>query len=106
MNVCVYIKTATELPKNVELFVFIEKVLSVFVRTWNEPECVHLFVIELKHPIFGFELSNIELHTYIVQPTILLCLHVVFYFVIVNGHFTILLSFIFVYTLTLKSGFV
>ena len=29
-------------------------------RTSNELERVHLLVIELEHPIFGFERSNIE----------------------------------------------
>ena len=32
-------------------------------RTSNELEHVHLLVIELEHPIFGFERSNIELRT-------------------------------------------
>ena len=32
-------------------------------RTSNELERVHLLVIELEHPIFGFERSNIELRT-------------------------------------------
>ena len=30
------------------------------IRTLNELERVHLMVIELKHPIFGFEQTNIE----------------------------------------------
>ena len=47
---------------NVELFVSIENVLTL-----NEPERVHLFVIELKHPIFGFERSNIK-NSNIVRP--------------------------------------
>ena len=32
-------------------------------QTWNKLECVHLLVIEPKHPIFGLEWSNIELQT-------------------------------------------
>ena len=32
-------------------------------RTSNELERVHLLIIELEHPIFGFERSNIELRT-------------------------------------------
>ena len=35
---------------------------SVF-RTLNELERVHLMVIELEHPIFGFERLDIELRT-------------------------------------------
>ena len=31
-----------------------------FYRTSNELERVHLLVIELERPIFGFELTNIE----------------------------------------------
>ena len=34
-----------------------------FHRTWDELQCVHLLVIELEHPILGFERSNIELRT-------------------------------------------
>ena len=29
------------------------------IRTWNELQRVDLLVIKLKHPIFGFERSNI-----------------------------------------------
>ena len=32
-----------------------------FYRTLNELERVHLLLIELEHPIFGFERLNIEL---------------------------------------------
>ena len=38
-------------------------ILSPFYQTSNELERVHLLVIELKHPIFGFKQSNIELQT-------------------------------------------
>ena len=31
-----------------------------FCRTSNELELVHLLEIEIEHPIFGFERSNIE----------------------------------------------
>ena len=34
--------------------------LNIIFRTSNELEHVQLFVIELKHPIFGFEQTNIE----------------------------------------------
>ena len=34
-----------------------------FFRTLNRLKLVHLLVIELEHPIFGFERSNIELWT-------------------------------------------
>ena len=34
--------------------------LNIIFRTMNELECVHLLVIKLEHPIFGFEQSNIE----------------------------------------------
>ena len=34
---------------------------SFFEHRMNELERVHLLVIELEHPIFGFERSNIEL---------------------------------------------
>ena len=33
---------------------------NIIFRTLNELECVHHLVIELKHPIFGFERSNFE----------------------------------------------
>ena len=36
---------------------------NMIFRTWNELERVHLLVIELEHPIFGFLWSNIELRT-------------------------------------------
>ena len=38
----------------------IELTRTSFFRTSNELERVHLMVIELKHPIFGFERSNFE----------------------------------------------
>ena len=41
----------------------IELTWTSFSRTSNELERVHLIVIELKHPIFGFERSNFELRT-------------------------------------------
>ena len=41
----------------------IELTRTSFFRTSNELERVHLMVIELEHPIFGFERSNIELRT-------------------------------------------
>ena len=34
--------------------------LNIFFRTLNKLERVHLLVIELKHPNFGFERINIE----------------------------------------------
>ena len=37
---------------------------TLFFRTSNELERVHLMVIELEHPIFGFKRSNIELRTF------------------------------------------
>ena len=37
---------------------------NIIFWTSNELEHVHLLVIELEHPIFGFERSNIELWTY------------------------------------------
>ena len=41
----------------------IELTRTSFFRTSNELERVHLMVIDLDHPIFGFERSNIELRT-------------------------------------------
>ena len=37
--------------------------MIAFFQTSNDLERFHLLVIELKHPIFGFERSNIELRT-------------------------------------------
>ena len=34
--------------------------LNINFRTLNELQQIHLLVIELEHPIFGFERSNIE----------------------------------------------
>ena len=39
---------------------FIELTRTSFFRTLNELKRVHLLVIELEHPIFGFERSNFE----------------------------------------------
>ena len=33
---------------------------NINFRTLNQLKCVHKLVIEIKHPIFGFERSNIE----------------------------------------------
>ena len=41
-----------------------------FFRTLNKLERVHLLVIALEHPILGFVQSNIELRTYVVQPSL------------------------------------
>ena len=41
----------------------IERTRTSIFLTCNEIEHVHLLVIELEHPIFGFEWSNIELGT-------------------------------------------
>ena len=41
-------------------------------RISNELECVHLLVIELEHPIFGFERLNIELRT-LFDPSLKAC---------------------------------
>ena len=38
-----------------------EQTRTSFFQTSNELEHVHLMVIKLEHPIFGFERSNIEL---------------------------------------------
>ena len=37
--------------------------LNIIFRTSNEIDCVHLLVIELEHPIFGFEWTNIDSNT-------------------------------------------
>ena len=39
----------------------IKQAQTLFFLTSNELKHVHLLVIKLDHPIFGFELSNIEL---------------------------------------------
>ena len=36
-------------------------VSNIIFRSSNELKNLHLLVIELKHPILGFDLSNIEL---------------------------------------------
>ena len=41
----------------------IELTRTSFFQTSNELERVYLMMIELKHPIFGFERSNIEVRT-------------------------------------------
>ena len=41
----------------------IELTLTLFFQTLNELERVHQLVIELEHPIFGFERLNIKLQT-------------------------------------------
>ena len=50
----------------------IELTRTSFFRTSNELERVHLLIIELEHPIFGFEWSNMELWT-LFDPSLRLC---------------------------------
>ena len=50
--------------------VLFELTRTSLFRTSNELERVHLLVIELEHPIFGFERSNIELRT-LFDPSLL-----------------------------------
>ena len=38
---------------------------NIIIRTLNQLEHIHLLGIELEHPIFGFERSNIELRTFV-----------------------------------------
>ena len=57
------IKHQTQKPFTKFTKLFIEQTRTSFFRTSNGLERVHLLLIELKHPIFGFEGSNIELQT-------------------------------------------
>ena len=50
----------------------IELTRTSFFRTSNKLKRVYVLVIELEHPIFGFERSNIELQT-LFDPSLIYC---------------------------------